>query len=171
MQSQENDPIPTNPPGRRRGRSGEGGVTTSNRAPKRTNRSTFGPLPGLQAYRLTAFSPGEGSPIPGFGARTYRDSGRYGLSGRFGLGTGISGMAVPGFEAQGYRDSGHPGAGTWGMNGPAFTGIASIFPLPNPLNGLNIQARNFVSSNSCHNSSTVGERFLSGGRGPWPGRE
>ena len=171
MRSPETAPTMSNPVDRHHGRSGEGCESAPDRAVWGLPGGAFRPLPGIRAYKLSCRPGEEGRVVPGFEARTYRDFGHIGPCIGPGSGTGISGTLVPGFEAHGYRDSGHGGAGTWGTNEPAATGIPGTFPGPKCMNRLGFPARNFVSINSCNNSPTRVGHFLVRGRGTWPGTE
>lgn len=165
------DPTLSNFEGRLYGRSGDVCKEAPNRRHRIATRHAFRPLPGLQAYKLSAGGRGEGSAVPGFRARTYRDLGQEGYSRRPRNVTGISGMHLPGFEAWDYRESGHGDAGTWGTNEHATTGILGMNRPRNALALLGFGDRNFVSNNSCNNTSTGGDICLAEVRGTCPRRE
>jgi len=135
------------------------------------NTLYYGALPGLEAYRsgLRA-APNrevacEERGLPGFQAQTYRDLGHSAPGASIDGATGIWGTPVPGIEAHDYRDAGHGGTGKWGTNGPAATGIPGTNRPCKSLFLPGFLARNFVSNNSCNNTSTRGADFSVGGRG------
>lgn len=144
---------------------GEGSVRRTIRGLRHAARATSRPLPGLGAYRNGCEGARKGRALPGFQARSYRDSGHRPVHGRDYRATGISGMSLPGSGAQRYRETSQGGAGTWGTNEPAATGISGMGRGPNRPTPLPFPAINSVSSNSCNNTSTTGAHFRFGGRG------
>jgi hypothetical protein len=126
------------------------------------------PLPGFRAHHSTGDGLNGARGLPGLRARSYRDSEHTAVGDRNRGRTGNWGRVLLGFKARAYREAEHEHAGSGGTNERAATGILGIKRLRNLSKSLNFSGRNFVSSNSCSNSSTRVAVFLTGGRGRCP---